>query len=295
MFDRKVAIIKNKKCYMSPDYVRRIMSNYKGRNNFYSKTNTKNILSKIETSQNIDISKEHPLVLFNKSKKKDLNIENEIKKELIENQGYLNNTALKKNLMKFYSQNISENNKKNLFKVKKTINTNSDLYQTLDTYKRNIRKEYSNSLRKRIKSNSAKKNYITTDKELNRKKSENRLDKNTLMDEEYIKKLLPDELNKKNKNNKNDITERKKEYLKYNNISYENIDIKDIENEKNKKKEKIRKVIIFKDGKYIKKIKLKKEDKNNEKPIQKLNNIKIKNDFDGLEYLNKIKKIKKSK
>ena len=295
MFDRKVAIIKNTKCYMSPDYVRRIMSIYKGRNKFYSKTNKKNILSKIETSQNIDISKEQPLVLFNKSKKKDLNIENEIKKELIENQGYLNITALKKNLMKFYSQNIyNENNKKNLFKVKNKTKTNSNLYQTLDTYKRNIRKEYSNSLRKRIKSNSAKKsgkkNYMTTDNELNRKRSEydNIFDKNKLMDEEFIKKLLPNEYDKKNKN---DIMEKKKDYLEHNNISYENVDIKDIENEKNKEKEKIRKVIIFKDGKYIKKIKLKQEVQNNKKP----NNIKIKNHFDGLEYINKIKEMKNLK
>ena len=282
---------------MSPDYVRNIMNTYKGRNKLYSKTNTKNILSKIESPKNIGISKEHPMILFNKSKQKDIYIENEIKKELIENQGYLNDTALKKNLMKFYSQNIyNENNKKNLFKIKNKIKTNLNFFQSLDSHKRNIRKEYSNSLRKKIKSISAKKNkknnFITTDNELKRKKSETQLDKNFLMNEEFIKKLLKNEYNKKNKN---DITQRKKEYLEHNNITYENVDIKEIEKEKNKKKEKIRKVIIFKDGKYIKKIKLKKDNNVNEKSKEKLNNIKIKKVFDCLEYINKIKEIKNLK
>ena len=282
---------------MSPDYVRNIMNTYKGRNKLYSKTNTKNILSKIESPKNIGISKEHPMILFNKSKKKDIYIENEIKKELIENQGYLNDTAIKKNLMKFYSQNIyNENNKKNLFKIKNKIKTNLNFFQSLDSHKRNTRKEYSNSLRKRIKSSSANKNkknnFITTDNELKRKKSETQLDKNFLMNEEFIKKLLKNEYNKKNKN---DITQRKKEYLEHNNITYENVDIKEIEKEKNKKKEKIRKVIIFKDGKYIKKIKLKKDNNVNEKSKEKLNNIKIKKVFDCLEYINKIKEIKNLK
>ena len=110
MHDRKVAIIKNKKIYMSSDYVRKIINTYKGRNLLNSNPGINDILLKIEGSQNIDVSKEQPLILFNKSKKRDINMENQIKKELAENQGFLNNDALKKNLLRFYSYDLSKDN-----------------------------------------------------------------------------------------------------------------------------------------------------------------------------------------
>jgi hypothetical protein len=156
MFDRKVAIIKNKKCYVSSDYVRKIINTYKGRNKLNQNTNENNIFKKVESFQNIEQAKEHPLILYNKSKKKDINMENQIKKELIENQGYLNDNALKKNLMNFYSLSLSENkknniNNKNLFrrplsyhkknrKERNKISTNSDFFQSSDSNKWLIQK-----------------------------------------------------------------------------------------------------------------------------------------------------------
>ena len=55
MHDRKVAIIKNKKIYMSSDYVRKIINTYKGRNLLNSNPGINDILLKIEGSQNIDV------------------------------------------------------------------------------------------------------------------------------------------------------------------------------------------------------------------------------------------------
>ena len=277
MNDRKVAIIKNKKCFISSDYVHKILNSYKGRNRI------NNNLRKIELSQNIEISKEQPVILYNNTKKKDINMENQIKKELSDNYGYLNNTALKNNLIKFYSLNTSDKNIiKNETNNKINININNNLYKSLDNDKRKIIAFYSNILRKRnIFKKSAVK--IRTNNKLYKTHNINNIDKDKLTNEKYIKKLFGNKNNKKI--NINDMTQRKKEYLDMNNISYKNIDIKD--NEKNNKKDK-RKVKIFKDGKYI---------RNNKEEVKNLNImgrkpkkvIKIKNDVDAFEYIDRIK------
>ena len=277
MNDRKVAIIKNKKCFISSDYVHKILNSYKGRNRI------NNNLRKIELSQNIEISKEQPVILYNNTKKKDINMENQIKKELSDNYGYLNNTALKNNLIKFYSLNTSDKNIiKNETNNKINININNNLYKSLNNDKRKIIASYSNILRKRnIFKKSAVK--IRTNNKLYKTHNINNIDKDKLTNEKYIKKLFGNKNNKKI--NINDMTQRKKEYLDMNNISYKNIDIKD--NEKNNKKDK-RKVKIFKDGKYI---------RNNKEEVKNLNImerkpkkvIKIKNDVDAFEYIDRIK------
>ena len=277
MNDRKVAIIKNKKCFISSDYVHKILNSYKGRNRI------NNNLRKIELSQNIEISKEQPVILYNNTKKKDINMENQIKKELSDNYGYLNNTSLKNNLIKFYSLNTSDKNIiKNETNNKINININNNLYKSLNNDKRKIIASYSNILRKRnIFKKSAVK--IRTNNKLYKTHNINNIDKDKLTNEKYIKKLFGNKNNKKI--NINDMTQRKKEYLDMNNISYKNIDIKD--NEKNNKKDK-RKVKIFKDGKYI---------KNNKEEVKNLNImerkpkkvIKIKNDVDAFEYIDRIK------
>ena len=277
MNDRKVAIIKNKKCFISSDYVHKILNSYKGRNRI------NNNLRKIELSQNIEISKEQPVILYNNTKKKDINMENQIKKELSDNYGYLNNTSLKNNLIKFYSLNTSDKNIiKNETNNKINININNNLYKSLNNDKRKIIASYSNILRKRnIFKKSAVK--IRTNNKLYKTHNINNIDKDKLTNEKYIKKLFGNKNNKKI--NINDMTQRKKEYLDMNNISYKNIDIKD--NEKNNKKDK-RKVKIFKDGKYI---------RNNKEEVKNLNImerkpkkvIKIKNDVDAFEYIDRIK------
>ena len=277
MNDRKVAIIKNKKCFISSDYVHKILNSYKGRNRI------NNNLRKIELSQNIEISKEQPVILYNNTKKKDINMGNQIKKELSDNYGYLNNTALKNNLIKFYSLNTFDKNIiKNETNNKINININNNLYKSLNNDKRKIIASYSNILRKRnIFKKSAVK--IRTNNKLYKTHNINNIDKDKLTNEKYIKKLFGNKNNKKI--NINDMTQRKKEYLDMNNISYKNIDIKD--NEKNNKKDK-RKVKIFKDGKYI---------RNNKEEVKNLNImerkpkkvIKIKNDVDAFEYIDRIK------
>ena len=127
MHDRKVAIIKNKKCYMSSDYVRNIINTYRGRN----KNNFPTDFFKIKKSENIGVSKEQPVLLYDKLRKRNISMENQVKKELADNFGYLNNAALKYNLLKFYSLNISNENllknknKKNQNKFQNRLNLSS--------------------------------------------------------------------------------------------------------------------------------------------------------------------------
>ena len=314
MHDRKVAIIKNKKCYMSSDYVRKIINTNRGKNIFNSKPSINDILYKIDGSKNLEISKEQPLILFNRLKKRDINMENLIKKELIENQGFLNNAAIKKNLISFYSQNLSNENmkkkkSKHLFKyplsAKKNrkgrdkLQTNSELFQSMEVKRRNLQREYSNSIRASLQSSMTKKHknnkYIGTENvSIKGKNTIEKLSNNILTDKKFIEKLMA---KRENTGTMNSITQRKKEFLKMNNISYENIDIKEKENEKNNEKEKKKKVKIFQGKKYINNINninKKEEEKENKKDIvEEKKKKKIKNvigNIDAFEYINKIQK-----
>ena len=289
MHDRKVAIIKNKKCYMSSDYVRNIINTYRGRN----KNNFPTDFFKIKKSENIDVSKEQPVLLYDKLRKRNISMENQVKKELADNFGYLNNAALKYNLLKFYSLNISNENllknknKKNKNKFQNRLNLSSKTFYSLEKEKRKLQINYSEKVRKKFKSKSFQKskNKIAENKFNNRyDSSDNKLDRNELMKEDYIKKLM----DIKNKRIIINNIKRKKEYLDINSISYENIDI--AKDDKKEKKDK-RRVKIFKNGKYIK---IKKEDKkvNERNDIferKSRKKIIIKNEVDGFEYINKIK------
>ena len=289
MHDRKVAIIKNKKCYMSSDYVRNIINTYRGRN----KNNFPTDFFKIKKSENIDVSKEQPVLLYDKLRKRNISMENQVKKELADNFGYLNNAALKYNLLKFYSLNISNENllknknKKNQNKFQNRLNLSSKTFYSLEKEKRKLQINYSEKVRKKFKSKSFQKskNKIAENKFNNRyDSSDNKLDRNELMKEDYIKKLM----DIKNKRIIINNIKRKKEYLDINSISYENIDI--AKDDKKEKKDK-RRVKIFKNGKYIK---TKKEDKkvNERNEIferKSRKKIIIKNEVDGFEYINKIK------
>ena len=289
MHDRKVAIIKNKKCYMSSDYVRNIINTYRGRN----KNNFPTDFFKIKKSENIDVSKEQPVLLYDKLRKRNISMENQVKKELADNFGYLNNAALKYNLLKFYSLNISNENllknknKKNKNKFQNRLNLSSKTFYSLEKEKRKLQINYSEKVRKKFKSKSFQKskNKISDNKFNNRyESSDNKLDRNELMKEDYIKKLM----DIKNKRIIINNIKRKKEYLDINSISYENIDI--TKDDKKEKKDK-RRVKIFKNGKYIK---IKKEDKkvNERNDIferKSRKKIIIKNEVDGFEYINKIK------
>ena len=302
MHDRKVAIIKNKKCYMSSDYVRNILNTYRGRNKYYnnSEHNDDNLI-KIEKSQYIDICKEKPVILYNKLKKRDISTENQVKKELADNFGYLNNSALKYHLIKFYSVNISNENLKKNNNKKKTrnkLNNNTNLlFKSLENDdKRQIRQlriKYSDKLRKR--SNTFKKSNIKNNLENKLYKrinnSSNKLDKKKLANEENMIKLITNNIKKNDKinnNNINDLISRKKGYLDINEISYKNIVIN--ENEKNNEKEEKRKVKLFKDGKYIKKPKPFKNVNNmNVMLRKKKKNLNLKDVVDAFEYMKKIK------
>ena len=290
MHDRKVAIIKNKKCYISSDYVRNLITTYRGRNtnNYFN-----NEFFKKGLPQSIDVSKENPVTLYGKTAKRDLNIQNEVKKELADNYGILNNIALKYDLLKLYSLNNSNAKMNRNFEkyMRNKLCIDSDIFMPLDGNKRKLRINYSDKIRRiKYKSNLLKKNkskLSVNNSQQRAESSDNKLDKNILTEEEYVKKLMGDKKNKNNNYMNNINILKKKQFLESLNISYENVDIK--ENEKNSKKEekkKKKKLIFNEDGKYKKKPK---PIKSPQFMIKKEKKKKNKISLNYFEYINKIK------
>ena len=290
MYDRKVAIIKNKKCYVSSDYVRNLITTYRGRNtnNYFN-----NEFFKKGLPQSIDVSKENPVTLYGKTAKRDLNIQNEVKKELADNYGILNNIALKYDLLKLYSLNNSNAKMNRNFEkyMRNKLCIDSDIFMPLDGNKRKLRINYSDKIRRiKYKSNLLKKNkskLSVNNSQQRAESSDNKLDKNILTEEEYVKKLMGDKKNKNNNYMNNINILKKKQFLESLNISYENVDIK--ENEKNSEKEekkKKKKLIFNEDGKYKKKPK---PIKSPQFMIKKEKKKKNKISLNYFEYINKIK------
>jgi len=290
MHDRKVAIIKNKKCYISSDYVRNLITTYRGRNtnNYFN-----NEFFKRGLPQSIDVSKENPVTLYGKTAKRDLNIQNEVKKELADNYGILNNIALKYDLLKLYSLNNSNAKMNRNFEkyMRNKLCIDSDIFMPLDGNKRKLRINYSDKIRRiKYKSNLLKKNkskLSVNNSQQRAESSDNKLDKNILTEEEYVKKLMGDKKNKNNNYMNNINILKKKQFLESLNISYENVDIK--ENEKNSEKEekkKKKKLIFNEDGKYKKKPK---PIKSPQFMIKKEKKKKNKISLNYFEYINKIK------
>ena len=89
MFDRKEVVKKNNKYFISNEYLRKIFESKQSRQNIrYQNENSD--FKKIEPIQKINVSNDHPMVLFHKSNHDGFySIENRIKKELIENKGYI--------------------------------------------------------------------------------------------------------------------------------------------------------------------------------------------------------------
>lgn len=318
MFERKEDLIKNKKLFISPEYLRKVFDT----NNSQRNAKFKNInedFKKIESIQKIDVSIEHPLVLFNKPKKeKTFGIENAIKKDLIEKNGYIDDGGFKKKLLKYYFyHNTEQNHPKNTPHLSKSNSKNktsgnqSSKRTSFSTgfNKRSIQKQYSNSIKK------INKRPSISQKEEKEKERTNKLffsvnlkdtkKKNLMMeslpDKNKIVKNLFRSFEKNNNNNKcfklidNNSKEnkkesdfkRKKEYLDKNNISYENINDDKNEN-KNNDESKDAKTKTDKKIKNIFKITLKKDiyDISNKKKQKK----RYKDSVNQFEYLQKIRK-----
>ena len=255
MFDRKETIVKNKKYLISHEYIRKLFESNNSQRNIKFKDNNNSDFKKVETIQKINISNDQPLVLFHKPNQNNNmhNLENQIKKDLVENKGYLNDGGYKKKLLKFYSyHNTDQNQSKNIFrssysqnKNRSKNNENFNFFNSKITSfsmalnKRTLQKDYSNSIKIRNKKSNSK--Y----KE--KKEKENKLFNSVnVKDIKYRDLLIKKLINKKsleknlldsqkyknnNKINRKEINyKRKKDYLDHNNISYSDIQI---ENEKN--------------------------------------------------------------
>ena len=237
MFDRKEVVKKNNKYFISNEYLRKIFESKQSRQNIrYQNENSD--FKKIEAIQKINISNDHPMVLFHKSNHDGFySIENRIKKDLLDNKGYIDDGGYKKKLLKFYSyHNTDQSQSKHLNRSQsKNINKSNENKNFFNSHrtsfsmslnKRTIQKDYSNSIKRvnnrpkiiiEIKKNKEKGNELFNS--LNAQDNENR---NSLIKKLTNKKVVKNLLNIKNNNTIN-INERsykrKKDYLEYFNIS----------------------------------------------------------------------------
>ena len=261
MFERKEAIINNKRYFISQDYIRKVFEPTRSKTSIKSKDDNSDF-KRIETIQKINISNEHPKVLFHKPNNKNMySIENKIKKDLIENKGYLNDGGYKKKLLKYYSyHNTDQSNSKNIFrstisqnKSSSKNNENKNFFNSNRTSfsmginKRTIQKDYSDSIKKLNRKLKIKKE----NKEENNKGNNRLLNSVNLHDVKYrnllIKKLVMKNVavnlfrisknNTENKKKENDY-QRKKYCLE----NYDNVNEKEKNkdsNVKNKNKKKL--------------------------------------------------------
>ena len=318
MFERKETIIKNKKYLISHEYVRKVFESNNSQRNIKFKDNNSDF-KKVETIQKINISNDHPLVLFHKPNQNNMHkYENQIKKDLIDNKGYLNDGGYKKKLLRFYSShNTDQNQSKNIFrssysqhKNRSKHNDNHNIFNSKRTSlstalnKRTIQKDYSNSIKiknKRIntKNNKEEKNKINklfnsvNIKDIKHRDSliKQLTDKNNI-----VKNLFRSANLDMGKNNAYHDYQKKKDYLEHNNICYDDSEIKENKNEINSltniKKKRNNK--SYKGLKDIKDIKM--NDKiiyTNDKDKNLIYNNKkkrYKNIVDQFEFLQKIKK-----
>jgi len=280
MFERKKAIVNNKKFFISHEYIRKVFDSHVSQRNI----KTQNIdpdFKKIERIQKINISIEQPLVLFQKSNREyTFSIENAIKKDLLNKNGYIDDGGFKKKLLKYYSYHNTEQNrpkiKSHLLSQSQNnnkINENQNFLNSKRTSysmgisKRNLQKEYLNSIKKSKRSNTKQKedkvkpnrlfNSVNL-KDIKNKDSlikhltdKNRIVKNlfrSIKNNNYNSSDKIDNISKENKK-ENDF-KRKREYLDNNNISYENIS--NIENDLNNNNPKDSKKIKIKNPNYRK-------------------------------------------
>ena len=239
MFDRKEVVTKNKKYFISNEYLRKIFESKQSRQNIrYQNENSD--FKKIEPIQKINVSNDHPMVLFHKSNHDGFySIENRIKKELIENKGYIDDGGYKKKLLKFYSHhNTDQSQSKNLYRSQnKNINRsneNKNFFNSNRTSfsmglnKRTIQKDYSNSIKKVSKRPKIiyeiKKNKELGNKLFNSLNVQDIENRNSLIKKLTNKKVVKNLLYIKNNNTiniKERSYKRKKDYLEHFNISYD--------------------------------------------------------------------------
>ena len=285
MFERKEATVKNKKFFISHEYIRKLFDSHESQRNI----KTQNIdpdFKKIESIQKINISIEQPLVLFHKSNRENaFSIENAIKKDLINKNGYIDDGGFKKKLLKYYSYHSTEQNrpkiKSHLLSQSQNnnkMNGNQNCFNSKRTSysmgisKRNMEKDYLNSIKKmgkrpniKQKEDKEKPNRLFYSVDLKNTKNRDSLIKN-LTDKNRIEKNLLRGIKNNNynsndkvgniskENKKENDFKRKREYLDNNNISYENISNleNDINNNKAKDLKKIKAKFKIKSPNYRK-------------------------------------------
>ena len=321
MLERKGPSAKNKKYYVSQEYIRKVFES----NNSQKKINSKNNYSDFKNFKNrpnTNISNDQPLVLFNKPNSNNSNFsEKKVKKDLFENKRYLNDDQNKRKLLKYNSyHSTGQNNFKNLFFSSDTKNKSKESNNLLNSKTTSFNKDlnccsnqkYSNSLKKvnnrpkiMNKEEKVKKNKLFNSVNLQdfefrdiwiQKLTNKNIIAKKILESMKVKKMT--EINRKEVDIK-----RKKDYLEQNNISYEKDS--NIENEKNENinEVKTKKIINKNNNKELKDIKLnnkritnlsRRENYKNNNDEDVLNNKKMKKRYkefvNQFEFLHKIKK-----
>jgi len=227
MFDRKEAIIKDKKYYISNEYIKKLYESYNLKSSYNPKDENFKRIDTFEKPKNKNKINNLPFVIFNKKTQRPYSqIENVIKKDLIDNRGYLIDGGLQNKISKYKNQFFWSQSKKrfNSSKNDKNIQTPYKKSQSIDSEKKYLK----SSLQKK-----EKKKIFTGEKiksaNVDKLKNKNLLIKR-LTNRKIIKNLFTNFDKYKYSANINKDFQRKKEYLDKNNISYE-----DISTETNKK------------------------------------------------------------
>ena len=320
MFERKETTYENKKYYYSNEYLRKMFESY---NSQRDKINGNNniIFKKILNLENVNISKDKPKILFRKYVSENTHFENQLKRQLVENNGYLNGEGSKKKLKKYLSHSIDRRNrlfkKFPIYNSKRKNNNHRHSNNVLPKYK-NI---FSKSVSKNFNRPSLNNNFCSTSENLlKRKNKEKRFSKginskkNKFKEPKADKKILMDklikngikEIKKRNKNkNEKESFEQTSHKKKLNFLIENNINIGENDNEKEIEKTKN---ITSSAGNLDIKKKNKSKSLNKNKKKNNLNIFTVKDNqkkqknkpvIDQFEYLTKIhkelKKIRSSK
>lgn len=305
MIERKGISEKNKKYYISQEYIRKIFESNNSQRNIKSKNNYSDF-KKFKKKPKTNIFNDQPLVLFHKPNSSNNNFsEKKIKKDLFENKRYLNEGQNKRKILKYNSYHSTDkNNFKNLFFSSQTQNKSNENKSLFNSKRTSFNKDINLDSKQRDYSNSIKKmNNRPKIMHKEEKAKKNKLFNSVnLQDIEYrdiwiqkltnkniiIKKFLESmKVKKMTEINKKEVDiKRKKDYLEQNNISYEKDS--NIENEKNEDMNEIKtkKIINKNNNKELKDIKFNNKRFTN---LSRRENYKNSNDEDVL----KNKKMKK--
>lgn len=215
MFDRKKGIYKNKKFYNSNEYLQKIIESYNSQRELKQNKNNNTVFKKILKLENLNFPNDQPKIIFRKYTG-NTNFENKKKKQILENNRYLNEEGNKKKLKKYLSHTMDRRHPvfKN-FPLSSSKRKNSN-YKNSNNVPPKTKTSFSKSISKNFNRPSLNNNFYSTSHHIKGKKDnekklskginnrkikskESKIDKKLLME-----KLVKDGIKEIKKRNKNE-------------------------------------------------------------------------------------------